>query len=122
ERAVAADIDAVAGSDVAANFAENHDLAGVDVGCNYAVSSDGDAVTRQADRTFYPAVDIERLRSSDFALDHERLADRGLVRGCGGRAYRRTGGDGFIRHRRGRAWGRHGWTFRLGWPPGGLRL
>src|ERR1700722_17846626 len=42
ERAVAANIDAVAGGKIAADFAQNHNLAGIDVGGDYAVAADGD--------------------------------------------------------------------------------
>jgi len=59
ERPIAPDINAVAGRQIAADFAEHHDFAGINIGSNHAIAPDGNAVTRQADRTFDPAVDVE---------------------------------------------------------------
>ena len=78
EGAFAADVDAVAGMDVAAHLAEHDDFAGGDVGGDLAVAADGDAVAGQADGAFDLAVDVERLGTGDLALDEERLADGGL--------------------------------------------
>src|SRR5438270_10439476 len=44
EGAVAANVDSIAGRQVAAHFAENDDLAGIDVGRDYAIPPDGHAV------------------------------------------------------------------------------
>src|ERR1700688_3993744 len=91
ERAVTPDIHAIASRKVAAHFAKHNDLAGVDVGCHHTITADGDAVARQADRTFHPAINIKRLRSSHLALDHQRFADGRLVgSGSGHRGGRRT--------------------------------
>ena len=90
ERAFAADVDAVGGLAVAADFAENDDLAGADVGGYLAVAADGDAVAREVDGAFDFAVDVEGLGSGDLAFDYETLADGGLFAvgdgtGSGGR-------------------------------------
>ena len=81
QRAFAADVDAVAGVDVAAHLAQHYDLAGHDVGCDRAIAADGDTVARKVDRALYLAVDEERFRSRDLALDDEGLADGGLLAG-----------------------------------------
>ncbi len=91
ERTVAANVDAVAGGEVAADFAQDHDLTGIDVGGDNSIASDSDAVAGQIDGTFDAAVDVERLGAGHFALDDERLADGGLVSGGGGY---RPGSDG----------------------------
>jgi len=121
ERAIAADIDAVAGGEVAAHFSEDHDFAGIDVGRNHAVATHGNAVTRQVDGTFHPAVDVKRLRTCDLAFDHQRFADRGLVRGGGCDRTRRRR-SGFARGRE--SWGGGGRrrALRLTWPAWSRRL
>ena len=96
EGAVAANVDAIAGGKVAADFAEHDDLTGVDVGGDYAIAADGDAVAGQIDGTFHPTVNVKRLGAGDFALNDERLANGGLVGGGGGD---RPGGDGLSGHR-----------------------
>src|SRR5580698_8206197 len=67
-----------------ATFAEDHDFTRVDVGRDYTIAADGDAIAGQADGAFDAAIDVERLRSSHLALDHQRLADGSPVRGSGG--------------------------------------
>jgi len=49
------------------------------------LAADGDTVARKVDRAFYLAVDEERFRSRDLALDDEGLTDGGLLAGrdCG---------------------------------------
>jgi hypothetical protein len=92
KRTFAADVDAVRGLAVAANFAENDDLAGADVGCYLTVAANGDAVAGEVDGTFDFAINVERLGTGDLTLDDKALANGGLlVRGsssCG------TGGSG----------------------------
>src|ERR1700722_4920528 len=83
ERAVAADIHAIAGGEIAAHFAEYDDFAGVDVGCDYAVAADGDAIAGEIDGAFDPSVNVEGLGAGDLTLDDQRLADGSLVRGGG---------------------------------------
>lgn len=85
QRALGADVYAVRRRHVAAHLAQHHDLAGHDVGCDRAIAADGDTVARKVDRAFYLAVDEERFRSRDLALDDEGLADGGLLAGrdCG---------------------------------------
>src|ERR1017187_8906926 len=63
QRAFAADIDAIAGLNIAAHFAQNNHLAGSDIGCDLAITTDGDAVAWKVDCAFDFAVDVERLRS-----------------------------------------------------------
>src|SRR3954454_23203858 len=79
QRTFVADVDAVGGGQVATDLAEDNDLARVDVGGDTAVAANGNAVASQVDRAFDAAIDIERFATGDFTLDHERLADRGLV-------------------------------------------
>src|SRR5271167_709675 len=79
ERAFAADVHAIAGCDVAADFAEYHDLARRNVGRDHTVAAHGHTVTGQVDGTLHPAVNVERLRAGDFAFDNQRLAQRGLL-------------------------------------------
>ena len=97
DRAFAADIHAVAAIDVSVHLAHHHNLAGSDVGLRAAVAADGDAVVGQADLAFDAAVDVERFRSAQFALDHERAADGGLLN-------RRAGGFHRIVRVRVRGW------------------
>src|SRR6202041_3951640 len=123
ERSITADINAVAGRQIAAHFAQHDNFTGVDVGCNNTVASNSNAVSRQADRAFDPAINVERLRSSYLALDHQRFADSRLVCGSSSRGCRRTWRSRrFIRHHGRRARCIHGWTLRLGRATGGLRL
>src|SRR5450432_1990256 len=49
KRTVAANIYAIARGQVAANFSKHNDFAGVDVGGDYAVASNGDAVSGKID-------------------------------------------------------------------------
>src|SRR6266496_401156 len=56
---VAADVHAVAGSQVALHFSEHDDFAGIDVGRDYAVAPDGDAVASQVDGAFYASVNVK---------------------------------------------------------------
>jgi hypothetical protein len=49
KRTVAANINAIAGSQVAPNFPEHDDLAGIDIGGNYAVASNCHAVSGKVD-------------------------------------------------------------------------
>src|SRR5208283_3754379 len=119
QRAVATDIHAVAGGEVAANFAQHDDLAGVDVGGDDAVAADGNAVAGQIDRTLDAAVNVERLGAGYFTFDHERLADSGLIGGSGGHRTRRSRiGSG---HSRGTRSG-NCWALRLAGARGSLRL
>ena len=96
ERAFAANVEAVAGRHVAADFAENDDFARGNVGRDYAITSDGDAIAGQVDGAFHAAIDVERLGAGDFALDDERLAERGLLLRSGddGGGARHDGGSG----------------------------
>src|SRR5205807_1730515 len=80
---VAADVYPVAGGQVAAHLAQHHHFASSDVGGDYAVSADSHAVARKIDRTFHPAIYVERLRASYLALDHQRLTDGRLIGGGG---------------------------------------
>src|SRR5579863_6443978 len=119
ERAVAADIHAVAGGQIAAHFAQHDDFAGVDVGGDHAVAANGDAIAGKIDGTFDPAVNIKRLGAGDFTLDDQRLADGGLVGGGGRHGARRWR---FRRDHGGRAGGGHSRALRLGRAARSLRL
>src|SRR5262249_3785709 len=79
KRAFIADVDTVAAGDVALHLAQDHDFLGVDIGLHRSVAADGYPVAGKVDGAFHPAVDVERLRAGDFALDHQRLADGGLL-------------------------------------------
>src|SRR5579863_10517083 len=84
--ALAANIHAVAAFDVPGNLAHNHNFTGGNVGLHGAVASDGHSVLRQRDRAFDAAIDVERFRAADVALDDQRTANGGLLHG---------GSDGF---------------------------
>jgi len=58
QRTVAADIDAVAGGQISANFAEDDDLPGIDVGGYHAVAANRNAIAGKIDGPFYSAIDI----------------------------------------------------------------
>src|SRR5439155_10889111 len=96
ERTVAADIDPVTGREIATNLPEHDDLSRVDVGRYNSIAAYSHAIACQVDGPFHATVDVKRLGTGHFAFDHQRLADRGLVR-------RRGGGGGGNRtcHRRG---------------------
>src|SRR5271154_7160655 len=61
EGTVAADIDAIAGGEIATNLAEDNDLTGGDVGGDDAVAADGDAIAGEVDRTFDAAINVKRF-------------------------------------------------------------
>ena len=70
EGAFAADVDAIGGLAVAADLAENDDLASADVGGYLAVAADGDAVAGEVDGAFDFTVDVEGLGTGDLAFDY----------------------------------------------------
>src|SRR6185437_10598950 len=92
ERAVAADVHTVAGSQVAAHLAENNDLTSINVGGNNPVASNCHAIAGQVDGTFDAAIDVQGLGSGYFALNDERLPDGSLIRCAGRDGTRSTGG------------------------------
>ena len=121
ERAFAADVDAIGGLAVAADLAENDDLASADVGGYLAVAADGDAVAGEVDGAFDFTVDVEGFGTGDLAFDYETLADGGLLAvrnrtwgggGCAGSESRCCSG----RSRTHRLWSR-GRIARLVWFP-----
>ena len=121
EGAFAADVDAIGGLAVAADFTENDDLAGADVGGYLAVAADGDAVAGEVDGAFDFAVDVERFRTGDLAFNYQALADGGLfaVGNCTGSGGRCARTEGRCRSRRSRThwlWSR-GRVARLVWFP-----
>ena len=83
ERTFAADVDAIAGGDVAAHLAEHDNLAGGDVGGDLTIAAHGDAIARQIDGAFDFAVDVEGFGAGNFAFNDEALADGGLFARCG---------------------------------------
>src|SRR5581483_5036343 len=85
KRALAADVKAVTAINISIDLAHDDDFARGDVGRNRAVSTDGDAVIFHDDRAFDPSVNIEGFGTTDFALNHQRAADRGLLHGSANR-------------------------------------
>src|ERR1700722_14974601 len=55
ERTIAANIHAVAGGQVAANFSQHHNFAGIHIGRNHAVASHRYAIAGKVDRPFHAA-------------------------------------------------------------------
>jgi len=83
QRALCANINPVCRRNVPAYLAEDHNLASRDVGRHLTVATNGHAVSREVDAAFDLAVNKERLRSGDLALDEQALADRRLRLGGG---------------------------------------
>ena len=79
QRSFAADIQTVDALNIASYFAHDHNFAGADIGGYDAIASDGDAVVGKIDGALDLAINVERFRSSDLALDYERTADRCLL-------------------------------------------
>jgi len=69
QRAVAANVDAVAGGEVAAHFAQHNDLAGADIGRYYAIPAHRDPVAGKIDGAFDAAINIKRFGACDLALN-----------------------------------------------------
>src|SRR5271165_4347586 len=63
ERTLTANVEAIAGRHVAANFTQNNDLPGSNVGRDNAVAPDRHAVARQVDGAFHAPIDVKRLRA-----------------------------------------------------------
>src|SRR5258708_27035201 len=122
ERTIAADVDSITSRQVAAHFAQHHDLARVDVRRNHAITTDGYAVSGRVNGAFHASITVQRLRSGHLTLDHQRFADGGLVRSgrAGGRRSRYR--CGFVRTHGSDARGRHPRTLRLPRPGSGLEL
>ena len=76
--AFTANVDSIGGLAVAANFAENDDLASADVGGHLAVAADGDAVAGKVDGSFDFTVDVERFGTGNLAFNYEAFADGSL--------------------------------------------
>src|SRR5262249_50071107 len=76
-----ADVQTVAADDIAVHLAHDHHFAGIDVGGNNAVPSNGDAVLGNIDGAFDAAVHIEGFGAADFTLDDQRPSDAGLLQG-----------------------------------------
>jgi hypothetical protein len=116
-----ANVDAIGGLAVAANFAEDDDFASADVGGYLAVAADGDAVAGEVDGAFDFTVDVEGLGSRDLAFDYEAFADGGLFTirnstGSGGSCARAESGCCSRRSRTCRLWSRRRCA-RLVWFP-----
>ena len=115
------DVDAIGSLAVAADFAENDDLAGADVGGYLAVAANGDAVAGEVDGAFDFTVDVEGFGTGDLAFDYETLADGGLLAvrnrtGSGGGCAGSESRCGSRRSRTHRLWSR-GRVARLVWCP-----
>src|SRR5436309_14029955 len=59
QRAVAANVDTVAGGKITANFSEHNDFPGVDIGCDHAIAAHSYAISRQVNRAFDPAINVK---------------------------------------------------------------
>src|SRR3989442_5111259 len=59
ERTITADVNAVARREIATNFSQHATFTGIDVGSDYSVTANGDAVSGKVDRAFHPAIDIQ---------------------------------------------------------------
>src|SRR5262249_18348836 len=79
QRTFIANVNPIAGSDVALDFAQDHDFLGVDVGLDLAVAANRYTVTRQIDGAFHAPVNVKRFGAGDFALDDQRFTDRRLL-------------------------------------------
>src|SRR5512146_1547715 len=84
KRPFVADIYTVGGGQVAANLAQDHDLAGADIRRDHAVTANGYAIAGKVDRASHAAVNIKRFRPCHFALDDQRFSNRGLLLGVQG--------------------------------------
>ena len=100
QRPIAANIHAVAGGQIPPDFAQHHNLPRINVGSNHSIAADRHSIAREVDRSLHAPINVERLRARHFALNNQRLANRGLVRR--GRA-QRSGSGRFTRRRS------HGW-------------
>src|SRR5215469_8419782 len=78
DRTFGTHIDAIAALDVAVDFTHHDDFFGLNAGVDLAVAADGHAALGHDDLAFNPAIDIERFRSGNFALDDQSAADGGL--------------------------------------------
>src|SRR5438128_919167 len=81
KRAFVADVYAVAGVQVAADFAEHNHFASVDVGSYLSIAADGYAIAGQVDGTFHLAVDVQRFGTGDFTFNYQALANGRLLLG-----------------------------------------
>src|SRR5579875_388584 len=105
QSAFGANVHAIGGRDVAAHFAENDHFAGGDVSRHLAVAAYRDTVAGKVDAALDFAIDKQRLRTGDLALDEQSFPDGGLFgahRSLG--ASRLGGGDWRNRPRRLRRW------------------
>src|SRR5258708_22519281 len=59
ERTVTANIHAITGREVATNFPEHNDLTGIDVGGDYTIAANGDAISGEVDGSLDAAVNVE---------------------------------------------------------------
>src|SRR5271169_3665042 len=79
ERTLTANVEAIAGRHIAANFTQNNDLPGSNIGRDDAVAADGDTVAGQVDGAFHAPIDVKRLRAGDFAFNDKRLTQGCLL-------------------------------------------
>ena len=97
EGAFAADVNTVAGGDVALYLAEHNDFAGGDAGSNLAIAANGNAVAGQVDGALNLAVNVEGFRTADLTFHDKRLTDGRLVTSrCRGGGSGRTNWGCFI--------------------------
>src|SRR5690348_844432 len=83
DRTFSTDIDAIAALDVAIDLAHHDDFFGLDAGVDLAIAADGHAAFGHDDLAFNAAIDVEGLRSGNFALNDQSAADGRLIHGSG---------------------------------------
>ncbi len=79
ERAFVANVNAITGIQISTNLAENHDLAGINVGGDLPIAANRNAITREVDGPFDFSVNIQGFGTRDLAFDHQALTDRRLL-------------------------------------------
>src|SRR4030095_2500155 len=89
-RTLAAHGRAVVTNHIAVDLAHDDDFAGMDVSRHRAISANRDAVLRDVDGAFDPAIDIQRFAPTHFAFDYQRAANAGLLEGRVRPLYRRV--------------------------------
>src|SRR6266496_317844 len=77
--AFAADVHAVAALDVARDLAHDDDFARGNVGLHHAIAAHGYTMIFEGQRAFDLAIYVKRLAAADFAFDHQRASDGGLL-------------------------------------------
>ena len=95
QRAFTADVHTVAGKMLPLTLPRTTTSRAVIFAATRASPANRDSAVRHVDRPLHVAVDVQRFRTCQFALDLQALANRGQIRGCS----RCGGGAGRIRFR-----------------------